>query len=204
MPRPLLASTLLPLWLKIVYSLFVCILIPIYWVKYRPANFLWFSDIALVVAAVALWLESSFLASMMALSVVLLELAWNFGFFSRLTFGVDVTGLAGYMFDPSRPLYLRLLSLFHVVLPVLLVWMIWRLGYDRRAFLAQTILAWIVLPTTYFLTRPQDNINWVFGPGTSPQHRMPPLLYLGLLMLLFPLVVYLPSHLVFLKLFGRH
>jgi len=38
----------IPLGLKIVYTLFVCALVPIYWRQYGAANFLWFSDIALL------------------------------------------------------------------------------------------------------------------------------------------------------------
>jgi hypothetical protein len=67
----------------------------------------------------------------------------------------------------------------------------------------QTILALLVLPTTYWLTDPADNINWVFGPGVKPQERLPALLYLGLLMIFFPLVVYLPTHWILLKCCGR-
>src|SRR5262249_40872039 len=50
-------------------------------------NFLWFSDIALLVTMPALWLESPLLASMMAVAVTLPELAWNLDFFVRLTTG---------------------------------------------------------------------------------------------------------------------
>jgi len=38
----------IPLGLKIIYTLFVCALVPVYWRQYGPANFLWFSDIALL------------------------------------------------------------------------------------------------------------------------------------------------------------
>jgi hypothetical protein len=196
------AAAQLPLWIKLVYSAFVCVLVPVYWVKYGPANFLWFSDIALFLTLVALWWENSLIASMMALAVVLLETGWNVGFFGRLIFGVDVTGLAAYMFESHRPLYLRALSLFHVVLPVLLVWLVWRLGYDRRALLWQTALAWVVLVASYLVSRPQDNINWVYGFGTTPQKWMPPLAYLGVMMVAFPLLVYLPSHLLLARFFA--
>jgi len=57
----------IPLWLKIAYTLFVCLIVPIYWRRYGPANFLWFSNIALLATVPALWLESALLASMMAL-----------------------------------------------------------------------------------------------------------------------------------------
>ena len=198
-----LGSGQIPLWIKVSYTLFLCVLVPVYWVQYGPKNFLWFSDIALLTTAAALWLESPLLASMMTLAVALPELAWNVGFFGRLVFGVDVTGLAGYMFDPQKPMYLRALSLFHVVLPVLLVWMVYRLGYDRRAWAVQTLLALIVLPLTYWVTAPAENINWVYGPGNKPQERVLPLAYLALLMAFFPLVVYLATHFLLLRLFGQ-
>src|SRR5439155_13094194 len=74
------------------------------------------------------------------------------------------------------------LSLFHIVLPVVLIWLVWRLGYDRRALLWQMVLGWLVLVLTYFLTKPQANINWVYGWGGQPQQRVPPLVYLGIMM----------------------
>ena len=192
---------LLPLWLKIAYTLFICILVPVYWKQYGPGNFLWFSDIALFVTAAALWLESSLLASMMAVSIGVLESIWIIDFLIGLIAGTSVIGLSAYMFDSKIPLSIRALSLFHVVLPGLLLWLLYRLGYDRRALLAQTLLAWIVLPLSYFLTKPSDNVNWVYGFG-SPQKWMPAPLYLVLLMLAFPLVLYLPTHLLLKRLFN--
>ena len=195
---------MLPLWLKLGYTAFVAVIIAVYWVKYGPGNFLWFSDIALIGTVPALWLEQPLLASMMALAVVLPEVLWNAGFFLQLLIGRRVTGLTDYMFDKTLPRYLRALSLFHVFLPVLLVWMVARLGYDRRALIAESALAWIVLPLTYWLTKPDANINWVRGfGGPMTRTRLPPLLYLALLMLGFPLLVYWPTHLVLASLFGR-
>ena len=179
----------------------VAVIIPVYAVRWGWRNFLWFSDIALIATAIGLWLESALLASMMAVGVLLPELLWTVSFFGRLVFGVRATALADYMFDPTKPRYLRALSLFHVVLPVTLLWMLSRLGYDGRAIAAQTALAWIVLPVTYAVVRPHDeNINWVYGLGPR-QTRLAPPLYLALLMLAFPLVIYLPSHLVLQALF---
>jgi hypothetical protein len=66
-------ETVIPFGLKITYTVFVCALVPIYWRQYGPANFLWFSDIALLVLVPALWLENALLVSMMAVSVVFFE-----------------------------------------------------------------------------------------------------------------------------------
>ena len=190
------------LWLKIVYTLFICVLVPVYWARYGPGNFLWFSDIALFTTAAALWLESSLLASMMAVSVVVLESVWIIDFLIGLIAGSSVIGLSAYMFDSKISLPIRALSLFHIAMPVILVWLLHRFGYDRRALIAQTVLAWIVLPASYFLTSPSQNINWVYGPGNGPQKWMPAPLYLTLLMLAFPLVLYLPTHFLLKKLFN--
>lgn len=193
---------MIPLWLKIGYTLFVCLIVPIYWRRYGPANFLWFSDIALLVTVPALWFESPLLASMMALGVALPELAWNVDFLVRLTTGVSLLGLSAYMFDRSLPLFLRALSLFHVGLPLLLIWMVHRLGYDPDALLAQTLLAAIVLPLSYFFSEPRRNINWVYGFGERAQTRVAAPWFLAFLILMFPVVIYLPTHLVLAKLFG--
>lgn len=194
---------MIPLWLKLAYTAMVATIVPVYYVHYGPANFLWFSDIALIVTAIALWAESRLLASTMAVAVLLPELLWNVSFFSRLLLRVRVSALADYMFDPGIPLWIRALSLFHIPMPLVLVWMLSTLGYDARALSAQTALAWVVFPLTYALTDPQENINWVFGPGGRPQRWLPPRVYLGLLLIVFPLIVYVPTHLVLSALFGR-
>jgi hypothetical protein len=192
---------MIPLWIKITYTLFAAITVAVYAVKYPPGNFLWFSDIALVLTAPALWFESSLLASTLAVGILLPEMFWNAGFFGRLLTGKRLAGLTDYMFDAQKPRYLRALSLFHVFLPMLLLWMIARLGYSPKALIAQTVLAWTVLPLTYVTTDPEKNINWVFGPGTVQRNRLSAMLYLGLLMIAFPVLVYLPTHLLLQALF---
>jgi hypothetical protein len=192
-----------PIWLKILYTLFVVFLVPIYWRQYGPANFLWFSDIALLLMVPALWLENRLLISMMALSVLLLELVWNADFWVRLVTGKSLIALSAYMFDPKIPVFIRGLSLFHVALPILLVWLLCQLGYDRRAFFWQTLVALVVLPISYLVTNPRENINWVYGFGEKPQTFLPAPLFVLFLMIGFPLVIYLPMHFLFGKIFAK-
>src|SRR5215472_895150 len=194
-------SAVIPLALKIVYTVFVCALVPIYWRQYGAANFLWFSDIALLALVPALWLENALLVSMLAISVVFFEALWNVDFFLRLLTGKSLIGLSAYMFDPKIPLFIRGLSCFHVVLPLLLLWTLHRLGYDARAFVWQTLVALVVLPLSYLVSNPQENVNWVYGFGQNPQRILPAPLFVAVLMLLFPLVVYLPTHLLFIRMF---
>ncbi len=193
---------MIPLWIKLAYTLFVAVTVVVYAVKWGYGNFLWFSDIALIGTVPALWLESGLLAGMMTVSILLPEILWNLSYFVQLATRKRVSGLTDYMFDRSKPLYLRALSLFHVFLPVLLVWMISRLGYDRRALIAQTILAWVVLPLSYWLTKPEENVNWVHGFNNEMQKRAHPVVYLALLMIGFPVLLYLPTHYLLLTLFN--
>jgi hypothetical protein len=186
----------IPIWIKVAYTLMVAVIVPVYLAYYGPANFLWFSDVALVVTGLALWMESPLLVSMMTVGVLLPELLWNVSLFTRLLTGIRISGLSDYMFDTRIPKWIRALSLFHVVLPVLMLWMVHRLGYDPRALPAQTALAWVILPLTYAVTKPEDNINWVYGPGARPQRQVSPPLYLAFVLIFFPLIVYVPTHLL--------
>jgi hypothetical protein len=194
-------ATQLPLWIKIGYTLFVGLLVPVYLRHYGPANFLWFSDVALLGMVPGLWAESPLILSTLTLAVLLPELVWNVDLFGRVITGHAPFGLAGYMFDSSRSRFIRGLSLFHVALPVVQVWALTQRGYDRRALLVQTILGTIVLILSYLLTDPAENTNWVFGPGATPQRWIPPPIYLALVIVGYPLVIYWPTHLALERLF---
>jgi hypothetical protein len=191
------------LWVKIPYTAFVAILVPVYWIQYGPANLLWFSDIALIVTLAAVWLESRFLVSMMTTGVLFFDTVWNFIFFSKLIVGGGRDSLVGYMFDPELPLPLRALSLFHVALPVIQLWSLSKLGYDVRAWKYQAVLGWIVIPLTYWVAGPKENINWVYGVFEVPQKWLPAPLYLAALMLIYPTLVCFPTHVLLKRLFAK-
>lgn len=193
----MLSSAHIPLWLTLAYGLAVPVIAVVYWRSYGPTNFLWLSDVALAFTFAALVTGNPLLASMPAVGVLPLELAWTIDFLT----GGRVIGLAGYMFDPKLSLYLRGLSLFHLALPPTLLFLLYELGYDRRALIYQTLLTWIILIITYVATDPEQNINWVFGPGSKPQRVLPPWLYLVLEMVVLPLLVLLPTHLILERIF---
>jgi hypothetical protein len=186
-----------PAWLKIAYGLGAPIIFAVYWREYGATNFLWLSDIALLCTAVSVITGNPLLASMPAVGVLVLEIAWTIDF----TSGGRLIGLSAYMFDGKYPYYLRALSLFHLGIPPTLLYLLWRFGYDARALFLQTVLTWTVLVVTYFATDPDKNINWVFGPGSRPQETLPPLVYLVLEMATLPILVFLPTHLVLKHLF---
>jgi len=189
------------LWIKIPYTVFVLVLVPLYWIQYGPQNFLWFSDIALFATLAALWLESRFLVSMTASGVLIFDTVWNFIFFSKLILGAGPEGLVGYMFDPEISVFIRALSLFHVALPIIQLWTLGKLGYDVRAWKYQAVLGWIILFVTYGVTGPEENINWVYGMTQAPQPWLPASLYLAALMLIYPTLICFPTHVILKRLF---
>lgn len=170
--------------------------IPVYWVHSGPENFLWLCDVANFLIGLALWMESPLLISSQAAGVLLVQILWCGDFFSRLLLGRHVIGGTEYMFDEAKPLYLRLFSLFHVAMPPLLLWAVKRLGYDRRGWLLQTAITFALLPATWLIVTPDRNINWVWKPFGKPQDLLSPPVYLLALCFLYPLLLYLPTHLV--------
>jgi hypothetical protein len=196
-PRP--GTPAYPFWVVVPYTLWVTVLVPVYWVEHGPANFLWFSDIALFALLIALWTGWRLPYSMMAVGVMPFELVWLADFAT----GGNLIGLAAYMFDPDEPAHLRALSLFHLFLVPIMIWMLVRQGYAPAAVRWQTALAWIVLPASYAFSSVEANVNVVFGPTGDPQQVVHPLVYLALMMTLLPIVVHWPMHLLLKRLFGR-
>lgn len=165
---------------------------------------MWFSNIGLLGAALALWLENRLLASMMLLATFMADgVAWNVDFLFGLLVGWHPLGATTYMFDERIPMFIRGMSFSHLVVPALLTWIVYKLRYDTRALAAQTLFSCIVLLLSYTLTDPASNINWVFGVGAQPQTYMPGWLYLAVVMMYVPVGFYLPIHLLLWKL-GWH
>jgi hypothetical protein len=184
----------LPLWLKIGWTIWVLVWVPIYWKQYGAQNFLFFCDLGNLLVCVALWRESRLIFSWQAVSLLLFQTLYTVDLLSAVLTGKHLIGGTEYMFDGGIPLPVRLLSLFHVVVPPVLVWAIWRLGYDERAWKLQTLTAWIVVPINYFW-RPQFDVNWARGPFSREQHLLPGLVYVAAYLVVVPLAVYWPSHL---------
>jgi hypothetical protein len=181
------------LWLKVVWTACVIVWIPLYWRQYGPQNFLFFCDIGNLFITVALWTESPLLFSWQATGLLLFQTLFTIDLAGALISGRHLIGGTEFMFDANVPLGIRLLSLFHVVTPPLLLWAIWRLGYDRRGWKFQTLTACIVVPINYFW-RPEEDVNWARGPFFHEQHAVPGLIYLLIYLTVVPAAVYYPTH----------
>lgn len=171
---------------------------PLYWRQYGAQNFLYFCDLGNILILVALWLESSLIFSWQATGLLLFQTLYVVDLVGALATGHHLIGGTEYMFDPHIALYLRLLSLFHVVTPPLLIWAIGCLGYDPRGWKLQTLTTWLVVPVNYFW-RPQSDVNWARGPFFREQHLVAGWFYLLTYCVALPALIYFPTHLLLTK-----
>jgi hypothetical protein len=114
------------------------------------------------------------------------------------------------MFEAHRLLFLRVLSLFHGWLPFLLLYLVAKVGYDRRALPYWTVLAWVLILICFFFMPPPDpnagltpvNINYVWGLNDAQaQTWVHPYVWLfGVMMVLMPVICFLPVHHLFSRL----
>ena len=210
--QPVIRMQKIPLAAKVAGAVFLAVLVPIYLHTYGPANFLWFCDAALILTVTGMLWESSLLISMCAVGILLPQCLWLADFGSNLL-GFHFLNLTSYMFDPHLPLFTRGLSLFHGWLPLSLLWLLFRLGYDKRALSAWTGLAAGLVLFCYLFTPPAGvhlanpnvpiNINYLYGfNDQQPQHWVNQNLYIILWLGVLWLVAFLPTHLVLRKIFA--
>lgn len=183
----------IPLWMKVLWTACVIAWIPLYWRQYGLQNFLFFCDLGNLLITAALWLESALIFSWQATGLLIFQTLFIIDLAGAVVSGRHWIGGTEYMFDSSVPLLIRLLSLFHVITPPLLLWAIGRLGYDPRGWKYQTLTAWIIVPINYFW-RPQYDVNWARGLFFREQQSIPGMMYLMAYLIIVPAVIYYPTH----------
>lgn len=187
------------------YTIFVLVLVPVYLLNYGPTNFCYFCDLALLITLVTVWTGRALPASIAAVAIIVPQALWTVDFIVRCC-GVSLLGMTDYMFNSETHIGLRALSLFHLWLPALLLWILYRIGYDRRAFrwwlpcgLALLLIDRLLMPAPPApVTEPglPVNLNLVYGfSDAAAQTLMPGWLWFSLLCLALVFVAWLPTHL---------
>jgi len=182
-----------PLSSKVLYTVWMAVWVPLYWQHNGAANFLWLCDFANWVLFLAIWMESSLLLSAQLAGVFLIQLVWTVDFVAALLIGVHPVGGTEYMFDPALPLWLRGLSLFHVWTIPLLVWLVRRVGYDRRGWRVQVAIAAVLFPLGVVFGTREQNLNWMYAPFGLPQTVLAPLLFAFVAVPIAALLLFLPG-----------
>lgn len=216
---------LIPLWIKIAYTIFIAIIVPVYLRRYGPTNFLYFCNVAFFATLVGIWLENAVILSATLVGIFLPQMLWVADFLVEIAshlgvFGgrdVHLTGMTTYMFRP--PYFLRVLSLYHGWLPFLLIWLVWRVGYDKRAVLVCTGVMWVLLTVCYAWMPPPCPVCDPDHPGIQLRHPDQPVninyvynltsddepqswiedqdLYFTIYMVALVVLIYVPTHFLF-------
>jgi hypothetical protein len=189
-----------PLWLRWAALAWLAFYIPVYWRFWGLANFLHLCDVAVVLTCIGVMANNALLVSSQAVSSLLIDFLWLLDATWRLFFGVHLIGGTEYFFDERYPLWLRLVSLFHVALVVLLIWAVRRIGYDRRGFPLQSAIVAFLFVAARF-TSPIKNIDFAFTAPIFNRPLGPAPVHVALSILLMVCCVCYPTHLLLKKLF---
>src|SRR5262249_4712660 len=150
----------LPIEPKIALTAFAALLVPVYLftADYGLPNFLYICDIALLLTVVGLWLENRLLLGTQLVGILTIQTLWCIDYFGRYVLGYCPLGLSEYAF--GRHWLLHFLTLFHVWLPLLLLWAVRKLGYDRRSYVLQTAFMTGMGVYCVYFSDPAWNLNW--------------------------------------------
>jgi hypothetical protein len=174
--------------------------------RYNAGYLLWFCDVALLLTALGLIFRSALLVTAQLTAILVFHLAWNIDFWLYLVFGYSLTGATDYMFYPELSLPEKTLSFFsHVFIVPAAIYGAYVLGSPKKAWLLQWLQTLLVFVMTYLLTRPEENINWMFGTalhGLSPTVISPVFYYA--FMVTVPLLIYKLTNGLVAFLIGAH
>ncbi len=200
MPSLSTPETKFPARLRWAALLWLAIWLPVYWRTWGPSNFLHLCDIAVILTCLGLWFNNAPLISSQAVASLLADAAWALDAGSKLFLTHPLVPGTESLFDPHYPLWIRLLSLYHLVMPPLLLWAVYRLGYDRRGWALQSVIALPAFVAARFAS-PADNINFAFTDPFFHRQIGPAPVHVTLSWLFMVVVAYLPTHALLKRVF---
>ena len=192
--------SLFPLWVRGAGLVWLAVWVPSYALYWGWANFLHLCDVAVLLTCIGFARSDVLLLSSQAVSSLIGDLLWCLDAGWRLFTGRHLTGGTEYMWDTRFPLWVRLLSLFHVVLPMLLLAALRRAGYDRRALLLQSGIAMVVLVVSRFLG-PTQNLNYAFADPIFHRAFGPAVVHLAIVFAALLGIIYCPTHVLLARAF---
>lgn len=189
-----------PLWVRWASLIWFAVWMFAYWRYWGAQNFLHLCDITVILTCAGLFWSSPLLLSSQSVASIVTDFLWDLDAGWRLFSGHNLLGGTEYMWDTHYPLWVRLLSLFHVVWPILLLWSLRRTGYNRRGLALQSAIAAGAMIASRF-TNPALNINFAFGAPIGKRPWGPAPVHVALMWLGLVILIYAPTHLLLAKLF---
>ena len=180
--------------LRIAALAWLAVYLPSYAFAYGLRNFLFLCNLGILLTAVAIWRGDRLLLSSQAVAAPVIGLAWTLDAGWRVATGAHLFGGTEYMWDPQYPLFTRLLSLYHVGWPILVVVLVVRHGFDRRGWPLQAAIAGAVLVVCRLFTPPVENINFAFVDPIFGRAFEPAALHLAIVLASLAGVAYGATH----------
>jgi len=166
---------------------------PTYAVVWGFGNFVQLCDLAVILTVAGMWTGSALLLSSQAAGSLVINSIWVLDIAARLITGQHLIGGTEYMWDAQYPLWVRLLSLYHVAVPVVLLWALRRTGYDPRGWLLQAAISVPVLIASRLLD-PAKNLNFAHVDPILHVSFRPAPLHLAIILFCLIAVIYWPTH----------
>jgi hypothetical protein len=142
--------------------LWLLVYVPTYAWAYGWANFLFLCNAGVILTALGLIAGNRLILSSQAIAAPVIAVSWALDAGWKLLTGDYLFGAIAYMWDPANPPFARLLSVYHLVWPVLLYYVLRRIGYDRRGWPLQAAIAALFMLLARLLTPAAANINFAF------------------------------------------
>jgi hypothetical protein len=184
--------------LKWIALAWLAVWIPTYWCAWGWRNFFHLCDIAVILSCVGVIFGGRLLICSQALATIVTGILWGLDAGWRVLFAHNLIGGTEYLWDARVPLWVRMLSLFHIGLPILLVVLCARIGYDRRALALQSAITICVMAVSRWIG-PAGNLNYAFldpifhrAWGPAPVHLT--IIFAGTVVLF-----YLPAHMILFR-----
>jgi hypothetical protein len=174
--------------------------LPAYFRVWGWANLLHLCDVAVILTFVGIWLANPLLLSSQAVNSLAAGMLWILDVGWRLTTGSFLLGGTEYMWDTHYPLWVRLLSTFHIGLPLILLWTLRKVGYDRRALALQATIAAVLLVVSRLLAE-ELNMNYAFRDPIFHRTWGPSFAHLAMIFIPLVALIYWPTHLLLAWLF---
>lgn len=157
------------------------------------ANLLHLCDVGIVLAFLGIWFASPLLLSSQAIAAASAGFLWALDVGFRLVTGHHLVGGTEYMWDAQYPLWVRLLSTFHIGLPFVLLWTLRKVGYDKRGLALQAVIAAVLLLLSRVVS-PQLNMNYAYTDPLWHRAWGPAPIHLALTLLVIVALIYWPPH----------
>jgi hypothetical protein len=176
--------------------------IPAYWHVWGWQNFLHLCDIAVILACLGILVGNRLLISSQMLATAVPSIIWSLDAGWRVFFHHNLIGGTEYLWDATVPLWVRMLSLFHIGLPILLVVLCARIGYDRRAFAFQSGITFVLFVVSRWMGA-AANLNYVFADPIFRRALGPVPIHFTIILASAVLLFYLPAHILIGRNFSR-